>query len=146
VVFGSPDYRSRSALGESNVRLPDLVADQNQMQIDFVGLSFGPGDELHYQYKLQGANANWSALSEQRTVNYPSLVPGRYRFLVRAVNSDGVGSLQPATVTFTILPPIWQRWWFVTLNVLMLSLLIYFAYRYRLRRLIELERVRPNCF
>ncbi|MEP6819863.1 MAG: two-component regulator propeller domain-containing protein [bacterium] len=133
-----------SALGESNVRLSDLVADKNQMQIDFLGLSFAPGDVVRYQYKLEGTNANWSAPSEQRTVNFASLSPGRYRFLVRAVNSEGVASTQPATVTFTILPPIWQRWWFVTLVVLMLLLLIYFAYRYRLRRVIELERVRTR--
>ncbi|HEY6047021.1 MAG TPA: two-component regulator propeller domain-containing protein, partial [Pyrinomonadaceae bacterium] len=133
-----------SALGESNVRLPDLVAAQNQMQIDFVGLSFGPGDVLYYQYKLEGANATWSALTEQRTVNYPSLAPGHYRFMVRAVNSDGVASLQPATVSFTILPLIWQRWWFVTLTALLLCLLIYLAYRYRLHRLLELERVRTR--
>ena len=136
--------QSLSALGESNVRLPDLVADQNQIQIDFVGLSFGPGDVLHYQYKLEGTNANWSAPTEQRIVNYPSLAPGHYRFLVRAVNSDGVASQQPATVTFTILPPIWQRWWFITLIALMMILLVYAAYRYRMRRLIELERVRTR--
>jgi ligand-binding sensor domain-containing protein/two-component sensor histidine kinase len=133
-----------SALGESDIRLPDLAADQNQLQIDFFGLSFAPGDVLHYQYKLEGANVDWGAPTEHRTVNYGSLAPGHYRFLVRAVNSDGVASRQPATVTFTILPPIWQRWWFVTLAVLMLSLLIYFAYRYRLHRLLELERVRTR--
>ena len=53
---------------------------------------------LRYQYRLEGADADWSALSEQRTVTYASLSPGRYTFLVRAVNSDGVVSAEPATV------------------------------------------------
>jgi streptogramin lyase len=133
-----------SALGESDVHLPDLVADQNQMQIDFVGLSFEPGDVLRYQYRFEGADASWSALSEQRTVNLARLSPGRYRFLVRAVNSDGIVSAQPAVVSFTILPPIWQRWWFVLLAVVCVMLAVYALYRYRVARLLELERVRTR--
>jgi ligand-binding sensor domain-containing protein/signal transduction histidine kinase len=141
-VVGSSQHVS--ALGQADVSLPDFSAGQNQMQIDFVGLSFAVGDVLRYQYKLEGSGADWSAPTEQRTVNFASLSPGRYRFLVRAVNSDGVASLQPAVVTFTILPPIWQRWWFLTLVALSLAALGYAAYRYRLRRLIELERVRTR--
>ncbi len=141
-VAGSSQHVS--ALGEEEVSLPDFSAGQNQMQIDFVGLSFAVGDVLHYQYKLEGSGADWSAPTEQRTVNFASLSPGRYRFFVRVVNSDGVASAQPAVVTFTILPPIWQRWWFLTLVALSLAALGYAAYRYRLRRLIELERVRTR--
>jgi ligand-binding sensor domain-containing protein/signal transduction histidine kinase len=133
-----------SALGESEIRLPDLAADQNQIQLDFVGLRFAPGDVLHYQYKLEGANADWGSPTEQRTVNYASLAPGHYRFLVRAITSEGTVSAAPAAVSFTILPHIWQRWWFLTLVALTMILMIYFAYRYRLRRLIELERVRTR--
>jgi signal transduction histidine kinase len=133
-----------SALGESDIRLPDLAADHNQLQIDFVALSFAPGGVLHYQYKLEGANADWGAPTEQRTVNYGNLAPGHYRFLVRAVTSDGTDSSAPATVSFTILPHIWQRWWFFSILVLFVVAAAYTMYRYRLRRLIELERVRTR--
>jgi signal transduction histidine kinase/streptogramin lyase len=133
-----------SALGEKDIRLPDIAANQNQLQIDFVGLSFAPGDVLHYQYKLEGANVDWSAPTEQRTVNFANLAPGHYRFLVRAITSDGVNSSAPASVTFTILPHIWQRWWFYSLIALLLLATAYLLYRYRVRRVIELERVRTR--
>jgi ligand-binding sensor domain-containing protein/two-component sensor histidine kinase len=133
-----------SALGESEVSLPNLQAGQNQIQIDFVGLSFAVGDILRYQYKLEGSDADWSAPSVQRTVNFASLSPGRYQFLVRAVNSEGTASAQPALVNFRILPPIWQRWWFVMLAMIAAALSAYALYRYRVRRLVELERVRTR--
>ncbi len=136
--------RPLSALGESDIRLPDLAADQNQLQIDFFGLSFAPGDVLHYQYKLEGANADWTAPTDHRTVNYASLAPGHYRFLVRAVTSDGIVSPAPAAVSFTILPHIWQRWWFFSLIVVFVVAAAYTMYRYRLRRMIDLERVRTR--
>jgi two-component sensor histidine kinase len=136
--------RHVSAIGEEEISLPDFAASQNEIQIDFVGLSFAVGDVLHYQYKLEGAGADWSSPTEQRTLNLAGLSPGHYRFLVRAVNSDGLVSPQPAVVSFTILPPIWARWWFLlaVLGVVMLG--IYSLYRYRLARLLELERVRTR--
>src|SRR5207245_155468 len=133
-----------SALGETEVSGLVLSPTQNQLSIDFVGLGFGAGQGLKYQYKLIGANEEWSAPSDQRTINYASLSSGRYQFQVRAVTSDGSISPKPATITFTILPPIWQRWWFITLVVLTLGLAAAAIYRYRVRRLIELERVRTR--
>ena len=133
-----------SALGETEVSGLVLSPAQNQLSIDFVGLGFGAGQGLKYQYKLVGANNEWSAPTEQRTINYASLSSGRYQFQVRAVTSDGSISPTPATITFTILPPIWQRWWFITLVVLTLGLAAAAIYRYRVRRLIELERVRTR--
>jgi predicted phage tail protein len=68
---------------------------------------------LRYQYQLTDADAEWRELAAQRTVNFASLALGRYRFRVRAVNADGAMSAQPATVSFTVLRPVWQRWWFI---------------------------------
>jgi len=133
-----------SSLGETEIVLPDLAADRNQLQIDFVGLSFAPGEVVRYQYRLEGADPDWSVPAEQRTVNFANLASGRYRFLVRALNSDGVASARPATVTFTILRPLWQRWWFVALVMLIVGLIAYSVYRYRLARLLDLERVRTR--
>jgi ligand-binding sensor domain-containing protein/signal transduction histidine kinase len=136
--------RAISALGESEVAPLDLGAGENQLRIDFVALGFSPGEGLRYQYQLKGANEEWSPLSDQRTVNFANLAPGRYRFLVRAVNADGAASENPAGFSFTIRPPIWQRWWVVTLAALAVALATYALYRYRVARLLELERVRTR--
>jgi signal transduction histidine kinase/ligand-binding sensor domain-containing protein len=141
-VAGS--LRLVSALGEKEMALSDLSANDNQLQLDFVGLNFVPGEVLRYQYKLEGADSDWSAPSEQRTVNYANLAPGRYKFLVRAMNSDEAVSTAPATVTFTILPPVWQRWWFLTLAVIALGVMVYAFYRYRMARLLQMANVRTR--
>jgi two-component sensor histidine kinase len=141
-VAGSP--RLVSALGEKEMALPDFSASDNQLQFDFVALSFVPGEVLRYQYKLEGADSDWSAPGEQRQVNYANLAPGRYRFLVRAANSDGTLSKVPASVTFTILHPIWQRWWFLTLLLVALAAIVYVFYRYRMARLLEIANMRTR--
>jgi ligand-binding sensor domain-containing protein/two-component sensor histidine kinase len=138
------DAQPISALGEARVTAIQLPANRNQMQIDFVAPGFSPGDGSRYDYKLEGANELWSALGEQRTINFARLAPGRYRLLVRAVTADGVLSDEPASFAFTILPPVWQRWWFMTLAAISVFLVAYAVYRYRILPLIELERVRTR--
>ena len=68
---------------------------------------------LRYQYRLEGADDDWGAPGDQRTVTYARLAPGRYQFQVRAdelrwrerqpAGDDHVHDSQS----------IWLRWWFV---------------------------------
>src|SRR6185369_224372 len=113
---------------------------QNQVRVNFFGLNYGPGEVLRYQYKLEGADKDWGVPTNQRVVNYANLAPGTYRFLVRAVTSDGTLSQTPATVSFKILLPIWRRWWFLALaGFAFLSGVVGFE-RYRTARLKELNK------
>ena len=138
------DAQPISALGEVEIAPVEMPPDRNQLQIDFVALGFSPGEGLRYQYMLEGTTQDWSPPSEQRTVNFANLAPGRYRFLVRAVNADGVMSDVAASFAFRVLPPFWQRWWFVTIMCALVGLAAYALYRYRVARLLELERVRTR--
>ncbi|MGH9158700.1 MAG: sensor histidine kinase [Vicinamibacteraceae bacterium] len=132
-----------SDLGEETVSLPDLSANRNQVQIEFFGLAFGVGRSLRYQYRLDGVDQGWSPPTDQRVVNYPRIAPGQYRFLVRAA-TGGTGAAHSASVSFRILPPVWQRWWFVTLCAVAGAALMVGGHRYRLSRVLELERVRTR--
>jgi signal transduction histidine kinase len=133
-----------SELGEDEIPRFELEPNRNQLQVEFFGLGAAAGDVLRYQYRLEGADKDWSALTEQRNVNYASLSSGRYRFVVRAVAGDGAFSQKPATVEFTILRPVWQRWWFLALASLVCAAGAYWLYRARLGRLLALERVRTR--
>jgi ligand-binding sensor domain-containing protein/signal transduction histidine kinase len=137
------DY-SVSPLGQTEIVGPELSANQNHLQIDFSSVSVGGAASLRYQYKLDGADNDWSSPTAQRSITYARLSPGAYRFLVHAINADGVASAQPASVSFTILRPIWQRWWFLSLAGLFVIGVAYVVHKYRVNRLLELERVRTR--
>lgn len=133
-----------SALGETEIVLPDLSPDRNQLQFDFVALGFAPGEKLRYQYQIEGAGEGWSPLTEQRSVTFAKLSPGHYRVFVRAINADAVMSDPPASLSFNVLPPVWQQWWFITAAATIVGFAVYAFYRYRLTRLLEIERVRTR--
>lgn len=132
-----------SELGESTVENLSFDPEQRQIQIGFFAFGFGSGETLRYQYRLKGGNDEWSEPSPQKNVNL-NLAPGTYDFEVRAVNSDGVTSESPARVSFSIARPVWQRWWFLMIAAFAVASIIYSLYRYRLKRLLELERVRTR--
>jgi len=133
-----------SEIGETAVTGPEVSPNQNNIQIDFVSPAFDLGKTLRYQIKLEGANQDWSSAADQHMVNFANLAPGRYRFLVRAINADGAVSEVPASVSFAILPPIWQRWWFTMIALVFIASVIYVVYRYRVARLLELEKIRTR--
>lgn len=117
-----------------------LAASQRQVSIDF----FGIGRSLLYQYRLAGLNAGWSKATTERTVHYANLAPGHYRFQVRAFDPESGRVSEAATASFTIAAPLWLRWWFLSLMASMFGALIYTGYRYRVSRLLEIERMRTR--
>ena len=131
-------------LGVSAITTPALAARQNSLQIDVLSLGARVGGNRSYQYRLEGADGEWSDPTATRTVFYSNLAPGRYRFTVRAIDGDHQVSAIPAAVNFQILPPMWQRWWFLTAALLTVGVGAQALYRYRVRRLLELERVRTR--
>jgi signal transduction histidine kinase len=133
-----------SELGEEQIAGLRLRPAEDQLQIDFASLNFGIGETIRYQYKLESADRDWGPPAISRSVTYAGLRPGSYRFSVRAVDATGVTSQAPASITFDLMPPLWQRWWFLTLACAGVTLAAWYAHRYRLARLLELERVRTR--
>ncbi|HSF16329.1 MAG TPA: two-component regulator propeller domain-containing protein [Vicinamibacteria bacterium] len=121
-----------------------LASSQNNLQIDFVGLSLRTESSLRYQYRLEGVDADWSPPSEQRSVHYARLAPGSYRFEVRALAEAGASDQEPASVAFTIAAPWWSSWWFLIVAVILATLTIEWLNRLRLRRRLELEAIRTR--
>jgi signal transduction histidine kinase len=141
-VNGDPHLVSE--LGNEEIVGLTLAPSERGIAIDFLALAFGLAGNLRYQYRLDGAEDAWSQPTAVRSVNYAHLSPGAYRFQVRAVTPSGAASATPASVRFQILPPIWQRAWFVTVASVVVLGLGVLLYRYRVAQIVALERVRTR--
>ena len=137
-VEGEP--RSVSILGETVIPSLELGADQKQVSVDFLGLGASLGEKLKYEYRLSGSE--WTPTTE-RTINFANLSSGEYRFEVRTITVDRLYS-QSATIAFQIATPFWKRWWFIALTMALAALAVYFFYRSRLARLLQMERMRTR--
>jgi ligand-binding sensor domain-containing protein/signal transduction histidine kinase len=133
-----------NALGQAHVALGELASDQNDIQIDYFGLSPAATDLLTYQHQLEAQGSTWSPQTADRTVIFAELAPGSYRFVVRATSGSGQVSPSPASVTFTIRPPWWKRGSFLGVLILLAAASGYGVHRYRVRRLLEMARLRTR--
>jgi ligand-binding sensor domain-containing protein/serine phosphatase RsbU (regulator of sigma subunit) len=115
-----------------------------KMRISFVGLSYQNSESVSYQYKLEGYDLEWSNFSKNREAYYPRVEDGNYTFKLKACNADGICVEKPLEITIYIKPPVWKRWWFITLVVLIVivSIFSYIKYRERKQRALQeyLER------
>ncbi len=82
---------------------------QRSLTFEFAGIGFGNTDKVRYQYKLEGLETNWSAITSRNYISYIKIPPGKYTFKVRARNQDGKWSVVPASASFIISTPLWQR-------------------------------------
>ncbi len=121
-----------------------LKYSENTLTFDFAGISLRDEGRLQYRYRLRGIDPEWRLLTRRLPVTYAALRPGRYGFDVKAVNTAGVESRNIATLPFAIVPPFWRRWWFVLFSAIALVAIIYFSIRFKVRRLLEIERVRAR--
>lgn len=113
--------------------------DQNNLTFSFVGLHSAIPEDIKYRYKLEGFDEEWSDFTNQSTITYTNLKPGRYVFLVKSYDYEGVESKEPAKLEFIIDSPYWEKWWFYSIQILLFFLLIgasvYFNTRLRSSRI-----------
>ncbi len=131
-------------LGQIDVLDVRVPIDRNRVSINFAGVSFAPGEVLTYRYRLAGRDSEWRTLGGQRRLDLVDIQPGDYRIELQALNSDGFVSPRPATVSLTILAPIWRRWWFIGSIVILCGGIAWTMERLRVRRRLEMERIRTR--
>ena len=124
-----------------NIEIPPAPS---VITFQYAGLSFTDEANIRYRYMLEGFDPGWSSPVVAREVRYTHLASGTYTFRVIARSADGVWSDRPSVVSFTILPPIWQRWWFIVAACMCLFGMAYSLYRYRLHKALQLERTRSR--
>jgi ligand-binding sensor domain-containing protein len=108
-----------------------LAYNNNNLTLQYVGITIQSPKKVKYQYQLKGFDNNWSAITDRTEATYSNLPHGSYTFKVKAMNGDGYWSKEFA-YPFTIRPPWWHTWWAYALFTIASLSLIYAAFRYRL--------------
>lgn len=111
-----------------------LRYNNNYLTISYIGISITENNKIQYQYKLEGLDDDWNTPTTRTEVTYGNLNQGEYAFVVRSNNGSGVWG-QEIRYPFSVRAPWWETLWFYSLVVLLLIILIYTIFRYRLRKL-----------
>lgn len=131
-------------VGASLSTLPEIKLSywQDFFSFEFVALNFTSPEKNRYAYKLEGFDKEWIACGIRRYANYTHLDGGEYIFRVKASNNDNVWNEAGTSIRLVISPPFWKTWWFLTALGTFVCIAIYSLYRYRVEKMLEVERTR----
>ena len=129
---------AQSQLEPVEIENESVVFDSRQRDFDiaFTGLSLSAPSLVRFRYRLEGYDDHWVEAGFDRTATYTQVPPGRYSFRVIAANNDGVWNEEGATLAVRVMPFFWETWWFRSLVLVALALVVVAADRSRLRRLV----------
>ncbi len=111
-----------------------------RIRIDFVGLSYRSPTSVKYQYKLDGWETEWSDLTQNTYAYYPRIDDGKFTFLLKAYNAEGISALEPLKMQIHVSAPLWKRWWFILLSLIVVIVLLYLYIKYRERKQIQFQQ------
>jgi len=117
---------------------------RGNLEFRYTGLSFLDSGSIRFRYLLDGFDEGWTEVGTRRTAYYTNVPPGRYTFRVNACNNAGSWNETDAVVSLRVRPHYYQSPWFFGVCALVLGLALYGLHRYRVRRILELERVRTR--
>lgn len=149
LFFKKINWRSKKFINKSNNISPwffipqnlSLPHDQHHLTFSFEALSYKSPEKVQYQWMLEGLDKEWSPITDRPEATYPRIPSGTYTFKIKASNSDGIWTPTPYEYTFTILPPWWLTWWFISLLVIFLIGLFFFIIQIRLKNIRKKQRI-----
>lgn len=112
----------------------ELEHDQNQLFFQFSALDYAAPENNRYRYQMVGLDDTPFDAGTRREVAYANLIPGHYTFKVWGANNEDVWSTAPAMLQIYIAPPWWATYWAYALYLLIISYLLYSAYRFQVNR------------
>ncbi|MBN1925166.1 MAG: hypothetical protein JW798_04960 [Prolixibacteraceae bacterium] len=136
----SPNKNSKFRAIDVNINIVDqldLHYPNTDFTISYAALNYLNSEKNQFQYKLDGYDTEWIDAGNNTTATYTNLSEGKYTFLVKGSNNDGVWNPEPKSVSLEIYPP----WWRTTAFKILLGFLIVFTIVvYVLTRFIILNR------
>jgi ligand-binding sensor domain-containing protein len=108
-----------------------LKHSDNNIAFQFVGISYKSAGNISYQYRLIGLDTNWKTTNET-SLNYPSLLSGKYELQIKAVNKFGVQS-NLIHIRFEILKTFFEKTGIRLLLIAAIVICLWLMINYRIR-------------
>jgi hypothetical protein len=112
----------------------EFTSNENNIEIDFSILTYRQNSDVKAFYTINGQK--WNSINPNSTrLNFAGLPAGKYNIRFKAVKPDGSEILSNEIIKIKILSPIWTRWWFILICVVVLGFIAYSFMKFRLSEL-----------
>lgn len=108
---------------------------QNHLSFEFIGINHKNPEKVTYTWRLHPYEETWRPAVAKTEATYSNLEPGEYTFYVKAFNEDGISNDTPQEFSFVIRPPVWQKLWFRIVAILVVVILMYLIFQWRINQI-----------
>ena len=109
----------------------ELTYRENNIQIEFGGITFRHTKSLEYEYIMLGMFEEPISTTVTEA-QFPALDPGTYIFKIKARTKNSNWSAEK-TIQFNIAKPYWQEWWFRLLVFCLTLFIILVSFRFLIK-------------
>lgn len=121
-----------------------LSHQENFFSFEFSAVGYNLPLGTRFRYRLEGFDEAWQDGTQRRFASYTNVPGGDYRFVVEAVNNEGIVT-DALSVTHVHISTVWYKTnWFWALAAVFLSGLSYLAYRWRIVQVRKEERLKSD--
>lgn len=142
VDYKTVDFTNSSILDGPISLVPSIKTEYSSKVLTFqLGvIDFMNQDKITYEYYLEGHDAGWKNLGNNRSISLSELDPGDYKLHARARSVHGILSSE-LTKTITIVPPFYMTWWFRVLEYTFGAVVIFLIFQWRAMSIKKSNRI-----
>ena len=123
-----------------NLKKVELNSNRNSFVIQFSSLTYSGAHLI--RYKLEGLDKDWKIADKDQHAVYSYVPPGRYTFLLNTIDENGISTDRITRLSIHVNPPFWKAWWFYSLEILVIAVLLFWFDRERMKRKEALQKMR----
>lgn len=149
-VFKTTMYLRENHPPKTNISFSNReISSAGNVMITYIGVDYWnqtSTDKIQFSHRLN--DEKWSSFSEDKSSVFFDLDPGHYTLEVRARDLDRNIEAVPAQITFSILPPVYLRAWFILTILTFLGIIVWLLLRLyaRNRQIHELDQLKLRLF
>ncbi len=118
-----------------------IPSSKDVITIDYALLDYFDVKKNTFRYKLEGFDMDWNNVGTRNSATYTNLPPGKYSFVVRATNNNGIKNEKEASLQIVIVPTFYQTQWFQILLAVTVVILIVLFYQIRTRSIVKRNKL-----
>lgn len=149
-IFKTTMYLKENQAPETTISFSNHeISSSGNVMITYTGNDFWnqtPADKIQFSTRLNGKE--WSLFSTDKTTAFLDLDAGVYNLEVRSRDLAGNIEPEPAQISFSILPPVYLRIWFILTILTFLGIISWLLIRLyaRDRQIHELDQLKLRLF
>jgi ligand-binding sensor domain-containing protein len=142
-------YLKKCLVGERKINPFNTInlKSGESLQLYPEAIAYKSNGDFQYAYRLKNSDSIWIKLpASVEVIDIQNIPIGNFQIELKLIDHQGFDSENTLQLKGYVSPPFWRSWWFISILILVVSLLVYLYFKSRIRKIKrnqqkEIERI-----